>query len=80
MDFIKTSYLSFAQIVIDNPIVYDKEETKNKYIKTLNRYLRMGGWNKRKYVSSGVDAYKNIILGNNTVRYNNSIDFYKYYI
>ena len=80
VDFIKTSYFSFAQIVIDNPIVYDKEETKNKYIKTLNRYLRMGGWNKRKYVSSGVDAYKNIILGNNTVRYNNSIDFYKYYI
>lgn len=80
VDGIKTANLAIAQIVTENPIVYDLEDTKALYLNLLNKYLKMGGWNKRKYESSGMEAYKKIILETSDVRQKNSIAFYKYYI
>lgn len=77
---IKTTYLSTAQIVTANPIVYDIEDTKIVYLEILAKYLKRGGWNKRKYESSEMEAYKKIILGTSDVRVQNSITYYKYYI
>lgn len=80
VDGIKTANLSMAHIVIYNPIVYEVEDTKKEYLNRLNRYLKIGGWNKRKYEGSEMEAYKKIILGSDEVRNNNPINFYQYYI
>ena len=80
VDGIKIANLAMAQIVMDNPIVNDLEDTKKLYLNLLNKYLKLGGWNKRKYESSGVEAYKNIILGNNEVKHEYSFEFYQYFI
>lgn len=80
VDGIKTVNLAISQIVTENPILYDSEDTKNKYLDLVEKYLKIGGWNKRKYVSSGMDAYKKIIFNSDEIKQENSIEFYKYYI
>lgn len=69
-----------AHIVTENPIVYDIEYTKREYLERINRYLKIGGWNKRKYETSELEAYKKIVLGCGEIKDKKSIDFYKYYI
>lgn len=80
MDDIKTANLAIAQIVIENPIIYDLEDTKKMYLDLLKKYLKLGGWIKRKYESSVMNAYKKIILESAEVKHEHPIDFYKYYI
>lgn len=80
MDDIKTANLSMAHIVTANPIIYDIEDTKRKYLKIINRYLKIGGWNKRKYETSEFEAYKQIIFGNKEFKEKKSIGYYKYFI
>lgn len=80
VDGIKISNLAMAQIVKDNPIINDLESTKKQYIELLNKYMKLGGWSKRKYESSGLEAYRNIILENSEVTHERSIEFYQYYI
>lgn len=80
VDGIKTADLAMAQIVTENPIVYDVKDTKKLYLDMLIKYLKMGGWNKRKYECAVMKAYRNIISANNEVKQENSIGFYKYYI
>jgi hypothetical protein len=74
---IKTSYLSMAHILPFNPIVYENAETKKLYLERLANYLKIGGWNKRKYESSMLEAYKKIIAGNEEIKVDNGIDYYK---
>jgi ribosome biogenesis GTPase A len=74
---IKTSYLSMAHILPFNPIVYENAETKKLYLERLVNYLKIGGWNKRKYESSMLEAYKKIIAGNEEIKVDNGIDYYK---
>ena len=80
MESIKTSNLAIAQIIAENPIIYDAQDTKRKYLALLNKYLKMGGWNKRKYESSGMEMYRKIIFGNDEVRQEHTIVFYKYFV
>lgn len=80
MDGIKIEYLSMANIISFNPIIYESEETKRLYIDYLSNYLRIGKWNKRKYESSMLKAYKKIIFGVNENRNSNGIEFYKNFI
>lgn len=77
---IKTTNLAISQIVIENPIIYELEDTKRMYLGLLKKYIKLGGWNKRKYTSSGIEAYEKIIFENKEVRYAHSIEFYKYYV
>lgn len=80
VDGIKIANLAIAQIVMDNPIVNDSEDTKKRYLDLLNKYLKLGRWNKRKYEASGLEAYKSIVFSNNEVKHEYSIDFYQYFI
>lgn len=80
VDGIKTANLSMAHIVISNPIIFEISDTKQEYINRLEKYLKVGGWNKRKYESSELLAYKKILSDNEAIKNDNSIDFYKYYI
>lgn len=77
---IKTANLSFTQIVTNNPIVFDKIDTRKEYLNRINRYLKIGGWNRRKYEASEMKAYKRIILSSEEVKEEYPIDFYKYFI
>lgn len=45
VDGIRTANLAIAQIVIENPIVYDLEDTKKLYLNLLSKYLKSGGCN-----------------------------------
>ncbi len=80
VDGIKTAYLSMANIISFNPIIYESEEIKQFYIDYLSNYLRIGKWNKRKYESSMLVAYKKIILGVDENRNSNGMEFYKNFI
>lgn len=80
VDGIKTINLAMAQIVIKNPIIKDVENIRKKYIDYLIKYLKLGGWDKRKYESSGLEAYKKILLDNKEIEQGHPIDFYQYYI
>lgn len=80
VDGMNTSNLAIAQIVEDNPIVFDKEETKMLYMELLNKYLKVGVWNKRKYVSSEIEAYRKILFENREVRHEYPIEYYQYFI
>lgn len=80
VDGIKTVYLSMANIISFNPIIYESEEIKQLYINYLSNYLRIGKWNKRKYESSMLEAYKKIILGVDENRNSNGMEFYKNFI
>lgn len=80
VDGIKTANLSMAHIVIRNPVIFENENMKKEYLSRLSKYLKIGGWNKRKYESSEIEAYKKIILECNEVKSDNSISYYKYFI
>lgn len=80
VDGIKTANLSMAHIVISNPVIFETSDTKQEYINRLEKYLKVGGWNKRKYESSELLAYKKILSDNEEIKNDNSIDFYRYYI
>lgn len=80
VDGIKIANLSIAHIVTENPIIFDAEDTKREYLERLNIYLKIGGWHKRKYETSELEAYKRIILGCEEIRDKKAIGFYKYYI
>lgn len=66
-----------AHILSFNPIVYENAETKKLYLDRITNYLKIGGWSKRKYESSMLEAYKIIIAGNDEIRVDNGIDYYK---
>ena len=46
---IKTIDLAMAHILIENPIIYDAEDTKKKYLEKLKLYVKLCARNKRKY-------------------------------
>ena len=77
VDGIKTSYLSMAHILSYNPIVHENANTKMLYLERLDSYLKIGGWNKRKYEGSMMEAYRKIITENEDVKVDNGIDYYK---
>lgn len=77
VDGIKTSYLSMAHILSFNPIVHENSNSKKQYLERLDSYLKIGGWNKRKYEGSMMEAYKKIIIENEETKVDNGIDFYK---
>lgn len=63
-----------------NPIINDSYETKQEYIKRLKDYLRVVGWNRRKFVNAELDAYGKIIIKSRSYDIPHDIDFYKYFI
>ena len=75
-----TEYLSMAHIILFNPIIYESKETKKIYIDYLNKYLKIGKWNKRKYESSMLEAYKKIINDTEEIKNSYGIYFYKNFI
>lgn len=77
MDEIKTAYLSMAHIISLNPIIYESMDTKQLYIDFLSNYLKIGKWDKRKYESSMIEAYRRIIFSSDENNTSNGIDFYK---
>ncbi|MCC8051416.1 MAG: dynamin family protein [Clostridiales bacterium] len=48
-------------IVQNNPVCQDSVEIRKLYRKTLRRYIRDGGWTKRKYVASQMKAYEEFL-------------------
>lgn len=80
VDGIKTANLTMSQIISFNPIRWDSNETKKEYIDRLKQYLKIGGWNRRKYESSVIEAYEKIILSSDEIKETRNIEFYKHFI
>lgn len=80
MNGIDISFLSISHIVIKNPILHDNKSTKEEYLRRLNTYIRAGKWNKRKYESAELLAYKKIIEGAPKTGESHDISYYKYYL
>lgn len=69
-----------AHIVSENPILFENLNIRKEYVKRLKHYLKIAGWNNRKYESALIRAYEKIIKSNDEIKYNNSIEFYQNYI
>lgn len=69
-----------AHIVIHNPIILDSMRIKKEYLRRLNRYIKVGGWDRRKYENSELCAYEKIVLKAEDVQQVHTIDFYHYFI
>ena len=80
MDDIKTIYLAMAHIISINPVKNDTNGVKKEYISRLKKYLRIGGWNRRKYESSLIEAYEKILNNTDKVIQEHEIDYYRNFI
>ena len=80
MEDIKTIDLAMAHILIENPIIYDAEDTKKKYLEKLKLYVKLCARNKRKYEASELLAYDNILHSSTEIKDKNDVDFYRYFI
>ena len=80
VDGIKTVYLAMSHIIADNPIIFEEKETKERYINSLKNYLKIGGWGRRKYIKSLMDAYEKIIMASEEQKNNYKFDYYKNFI
>ena len=59
---INITSLGISHIIIYNPILKATRDTRLEYIKYLEKYLRIAGWDRRKFVQAEMAAYKKIIL------------------
>ena len=80
VDGIKTAYLSMSHIIADNPIIFEGREIKERYINALKKYLRIGGWGRRKYEKSLLDAYEKIIMASDECKNEHDFGYYKNFI
>ena len=78
---INITSLGISHIIIYNPILKATRDTRLEYIKYLEKYLRIAGWDRRKFVQAEMAAYKKIIL-NDVERGEESheLSYYQYYI
>lgn len=76
----KTTNLCIAQIVAQNPILYDGIDVKKEYFCRLKCYLRIGGWERRKYEKSEIALYKTAIFSHNSIKEKHDINYYYHYI
>ena len=77
---IKTIDLAMAHILIENPIIYDAEDTKKKYLEKLKLYVKLCSLNKIKYEASEFLEYDNILHSSKAFKDKNDVDFYRYFI
>lgn len=77
---INISNLCLSQIIAFNPIINDEKDIRKEYLKRIRNYLKIGGWNRRKFESSELAAYEKIIFNSENVGERHPISFYKYYI
>lgn len=76
---INNANLSMSHLVSKNPIIYDKMETKERYIGFLKKYIKILNM-KSKYVKAEMEAYEEIITNNAECIKAYPMGFYKYYI
>lgn len=69
-----------AHIISINPVKNDTNGVKKEYISRLKKYLRIGGWNRRKYESSLIEAYEKILNNTDKVIQEHEIDYYRNFI
>lgn len=58
-----TEILASAQILSQNPIIDAEESVKSRYFSYLLKYIRIGEWQKRKYVKAQLIAYAEKLMG-----------------
>lgn len=80
VDEINISRLSVSRILIKNPILKEKDEVKKNYVATLEKYIKLGQWNRRKCEDAELMAYKKIILESKEASNVHDISYFKYYI
>ena len=72
--------LSVARIVQNNPVIRDNVEVKKEYLRRLKRYLEISIPDYSPYEEAMYNAYKKIILNEETEEEIHNISFYTHYI
>lgn len=75
-----SSILTLAHIVQENPIIFDSNKNKERYLELLKGYIRIGGWTRRKWIVAELSAYEKILYedrGGTVVEHD--FGYYKYY-
>lgn len=78
--FINISLLAVSHIVINNPVMKDCKEMRQKYFDTLKRYVAISGHRNNQFEASMLDAYEKILLHSKRTRKKNQFDHYARYI
>lgn len=77
MIIIKIENLSMSNILVYNPIINDSDSVKREYFERLKKYLKIGGFDKRIYEKSLLEAYEKIILTHKSADIVHDISFYR---
>lgn len=77
---INISTLTISHIIERNPILHEDIGIKKEYILKLTELVKSGKWDKRKFESSELSAYKKIILDSEDNKNTHEIEYYKYFI
>lgn len=80
VDDMNIASLAVSQIVVHNPIVNAAEDVKIKYVNFLEKYLKLARWNRRKFESAELEAYKKIIFEGTENDSAHELSYYQYYM
>ena len=71
-----TEWLTISQIVIHNPVIWEKHEIRKAYLERLNAYIRAGGWNRRNAVKTQLQVYEQTIMNAGSEDLKRDISYY----
>lgn len=79
---INIELLSMSHIIEKNPILKADIDIRKQYLQLLIKYLRIGKWNRLKYVKAQINLYENLLLISESVNYvsTEKLEHYKHYI
>lgn len=78
---VNTDLLASANIIVNNPIINENKDIKQQYIELLKKYVKIGGWNRRKYIVSQINSYTEILNEKECSEEKiNNVDYYKKYL
>ncbi len=76
-----TDLLASANIIVNNPIINENKDIKQQYIELLKKYVKIGGWNRRKYIVSQINSYTEILNEKESSEEKiNNVNYYKKYL
>lgn len=72
-----------SHIISKNPVLKEEAAVKKAYFETLEKYVRLGGWEDGEYVKAQMNLYSHLFLSEETCRQSGGkpdMDAYRYFI
>ncbi|HCW53779.1 MAG TPA: hypothetical protein DG753_08595, partial [Clostridium sp.] len=79
---INIDFLCMSNIIEKNPIVQATISIRKQYLDLLKKYLRIGKWNRLKYVKAQINLYENLLMEDELLEPTSThdIQYYKHFM